>query len=150
MSFKKKLFGKKITLIDDFFGRIESNRTRSDAAESLTWCFNIKIANFRDETFVIADGNYLGINSRFKSSLKDFIVNFEQKYSLEIDKLIASDDKYLEFKNWKTTHFISLVVQTEDSNDSFDFDIESYDNEDDRFSIEFINQKLQNMEIAKK
>ena len=145
MSLKRFLFGEKIILIDDFFGKMESQRTRSEAAKSLSWYLYKKIANFKNDTFIIAEGNYLGIDLLTKDFLKEFIVNFEQKYSLEIDKLIAQNDKYSKLKHWRTTHFISLIDPIDDA--SFEIEFELYDNEKERFIVEYFNYKLQNLEI---
>ena len=109
MNIKEILFGKEITLTDTFFGQIESSKTRSKKAKELSQFFKYRISDFKSDTDIIAEGNYLGINKNQRDILIDFIMNLDSKYSVFLDELIGSDPKMAILTNWRKEYFISVI-----------------------------------------
>lgn len=144
------MFGKKIIRYDDFFGKIESDKTRKkDSTKTLSWKLNKRIGQFKKETFIILDGNYDNINSIQRIELKYFIENFDSIYSVELDKLIESNIKFNKFKNWRNEYYLAFICPLLNSNTNFEINFESIKekNEDEYFSIEFINRVLKNFDV---
>ncbi|ESU25217.1 hypothetical protein FLJC2902T_31570 [Flavobacterium limnosediminis JC2902] len=142
------LFGKKIIKQDDFFGEMKSDRTRkNDETKSISWGFNKKIGQFQKETYIILEGNYNNVNPTQKSQLKSFIENFDSIYSLETDKLIESNNKFMKFKNWRNEYYIAFICPLWGSNTNFEINFEPIDeeNNDNHFSYELINGVLKNI-----
>lgn len=128
MNLGKLLFGEKIILQDDFFGAIESDRTRSKTSKSLNWYFSAKIGYSKNQTFIISDGNYLGIKPTQKKILKDFVLNFESKYSIEIYDIL-NKEQHLNMEEWKTDYYISTIHPAlNDLEDNFEIIFESSNN----------------------
>ena len=74
MGFLDLLFGEKIIKTDDFFGRIESDKTRKkDLTKTVNWNFYKKIKPFSKETFFILEGDYNNINSTQKLEVQKFM-----------------------------------------------------------------------------
>ncbi|WP_339889903.1 hypothetical protein [uncultured Flavobacterium sp.] len=143
------LFGEKIIRQDDFFGKIESEKTRKkDIAKSLSWSFNKKIGSFKNETYIILEGNYNNINPSQKVELKYFIENFDSVYSFEVDKLIESESKFSMYKNWRNNYYISFICPLLDSNTNFEINFEPINEktENGYFSVELINRIVKNIE----
>lgn len=153
MSLKEILFGKEITLNDDFFGQIGSDKTRSKTAKSLSWFFKFKISNFKFETDIIAEGNYLGIDPNSKAALVDFISKFEDYYSQILDNLISIDTKkYANLIDWRNKYYISVIhpsLRINSAPANFEIFFQAYDNKNDLFMIELSNKKLDNLEIVR-
>ena len=144
------LFGERIIKNDDFFGKIESNNTRKkDITKSLSWKLYKRIGKFKNETFIILEGDYNNINSTQKIELKKFIENFDSVYSFDIDKLVESDIKFIEFKNWRNEYYITFICPLFKSNTNFEINFESIDekNNESHFSVELINGILKNIKI---
>ena len=148
MSLKKLLLGEEIHLNDDFFGRIESERTRSKTAKSLDWFFSAKIGNSKQKTEIIAQGNYQGIDTNQKTILKDFVENFDNIYSLKIDSLINSNKKHSKLSNWKADYYVSLInPDLNGSDNDFEIGFMSYKNKNDFFMIQLKNKELKNLQL---
>ena len=144
------LFGERIIKNDDFFGKIESNNTRKkDITKSLSWKLYKRIGKFKNETFIILEGDYNNINSTQKIELKKFIENFDSVYSFDIDKLVESDIKFIEFKNWRNEYYITFICPLFKSKTNFEINFESIDekNNESHFSVELINGILKNIKI---
>ncbi|WP_430401182.1 hypothetical protein [Flavobacterium sp.] len=144
------ILGEKVIKYDDFFGKIESGKTRKkDLTKSLSWRLNKKIGQFKNDTFIILEGNYNNINPTQKVELKNFIENFDSVYSFEVDKMIESDNKYLQFKNWRNEYYITFICPLFDSNTNFEINFEPIDEKknDGAFSVELINRVLKNIEL---
>jgi hypothetical protein len=144
------LFGERIIKDDDFFGKIESSNTRKkDITKSLSWKLSKRIGKFKNETFIILEGDFNNINSTQKIELKKFIENFDSVYSFDIDKLVESDIKFIEFKNWRNEYYITFICPLFKSNTNFEINFESIDekNNESHFSIELINGILKNIKI---
>ncbi|MDK2772379.1 MAG: hypothetical protein KYX68_09165 [Flavobacterium sp.] len=145
------ILGEKIIIHDDFFGKIESDKTRKkDITKSLSWKFNKRIGHFKNETFIILEGNFNNINPTQKIELKNFIENFDSFYSFEVDKLIESDNKFIKFRNWRNEYYITFICPLLfDSNTNFEINFEPIDEKknDGAFSVELINRVLKNIEI---
>lgn len=144
------VFGQKQIRHDDFFGKIESARTRKkDSKKSLSWNFEMKIGEFKKETYIILEGNFMGIDPIQKTELKKFIENFETTYSSEIDKLIQSDNKCTRFKNWRNEYYLAFICPIFESNTNFEICFEAIDEEksDDYFNLDLISGMLKISEI---
>lgn len=144
------LFGEKIMKDDDFFGKIESDNTRKkDITKSLSWKFNKRIGQFKNETFIILEGDYNNINPTQKIELKKFIENFDSIYSFDVDKLIESDNKFIKFKNWRNEYYIAFISPLFKSNTNFEINFEPIDekNNDNYFSLDLTNGILKNIKI---
>lgn len=143
------LFGKKIIRQDDFFGEMTSDRTRKkDETAPISWGFSKKIGLSNKETYIILEGNCTNVNPTQKLQLQTFIENFDATYALDVDKLIASDTKFMEFKNWRNDYYIAFIGPLWGSNTNFEFNFESIEEEKDkRFYFELINGVLKNIAI---
>jgi len=143
------LFGEKLILQDDFFGKIESNKTRSEKAKSLTWYITKRIPDSEIDTEIIAEGNYLGIAPYQKSILIDFITNFENHYSHILTKLIKANKKFSELVNQEQKYNIS-VIHPSLINPSPSFEVFFQLNQSTKYSfmVELINKELENLELV--
>jgi hypothetical protein len=142
------IFGKNIVKKDDFFGELKSDKTRKkNINKSLTWSFDKRIGQFKKDTYIILEGNYNDINSTQKEQLRSFIDQFDTIYSLEIDKLIESDNTYKLYENWRNEYYLSFISPLNDSNTSFDLNFEPIDedNHEGYFNIELIRGSLKNI-----
>ena len=143
------LFGEKIIKNDDFFGRIESDKTRKkDLSKSVNWNFHKNIKPFNKETFFILDGDFNNINPTQKIELQRFIEDFETVYSFEVDKLIKSKSEFAKFTNWRTDFYISFISPLPKSNTDFEINFEAVDESNESyFFIELWNGILKNISI---
>lgn len=144
------ILGEKVIKYDDFFGKLESDKTRKkDSTKSLSWRLNKRIGQFKNDTFIILEGNYNNINPTQKIELKIFIENFDSVYTFEVDKMIESDNKFLQFKNWRNEYYITFICPLYDSNTNFEINFEPIDEKknDGAFSVELINRVLKNIEL---
>ena len=145
MSIKDFLFGKKILIKDDFFGDLESNRTKKRDDMDLPWYSYYQIGKFSEKTLICADGNYLGINKLEKERLVYFVKNYENEFIPKIDLFFQSDEKFLKLLNtWKSDYYISSIFPNDYPNErlSFDIEFESYKNSKSIFSFELIDRNL--------
>lgn len=149
MNLKKIFFGEEIILQDNFFGQIESCKTRSRTAKSLTWFFKFKISDFKFETEIIAEGDYLGINSDSKDALVDFISNFDCHYSQNLNNLIDINPKFEKLRIWKNDYYISVIHPSLSDSPTSNFEIffQAYNNKNRLFMTELISKNLINLEI---
>lgn len=130
MGFLDLLFGEKIIKTDDFFGRIESDKTRKkDLTKTVSWNFNKKIKPFSKDTFFILEGDCNDINSTQKLEVQKFIENFDSWHSFEIDKLLLSNTKFAKFKNWRSDseYYISFIGSLHNLNTDFEINFEGLD-----------------------
>ena len=143
------LFGEKIIKNDDFFGRIESSKTRKkDLTKSVSWSLYKKIEPFSKETFLILEGDFNNINSTQKIELQRFIEDFDTVYSFEIDKLIKSKSEFAKFTNWRTDFYISFISPLCKSNTDFEINFEAVDESNESyFFIELKKGILKNISI---
>lgn len=128
---------------------MRSDRTwKKDETAPISWGFNKKIGPSKKETYIILEGNYNNVNQTQKLQLKAFLENFDAKYALDVDTLIESDTKFMEFKNWRNEYYIAFICPLAESNTNFEFNFESIDEENDkRFYFELINGVLKNIAI---
>lgn len=148
MGLKDFIFGKKLILTDPFLGTITSSRTKSKAAKSLSWDFKHQISSFKTETYIIVEGDYLGINQTSRKTLMDFISNFENYYSTEIENLISKLDKKEEIRNWKNDCYPSFIHPISvDTPSSFQIYFTKYNEDDEKFMLELNDNKLEKLEV---
>lgn len=148
MDLKDFIFGKKLILTDPFLGTITSSRTKSKAAKSLSWDFKHQIPSFKTETYIIVEGDYLGINQTSRKTLMDFISNFENYYSTEIENLISKLDKKEEIRNWKNDCYPSFIHPISvDTPSSFQIYFTKYNEDDEKFMLELNDNKLEKLEV---
>lgn len=149
MGFLDLLFGEKIIKTDDFFGRIESDKTRKkDLTKTLSWNFYKKIKPFSKETFFILEGDYNYINSTQKLEVQKFIENFDSLHSLEIDKLLLFNTEFAKFKNWRSEYYISFIGSLHNSNTDFEINLEGLDESNELyFFVELRNGVVKNITV---
>lgn len=149
MGFLDVLFGEKIIKTDDFFGRIESDKTRKkDLTKTLSWNFYKKIKPFSKETFFILEGDYNNINSTQKLEVQKFIENFDSLHSLEIDKLLLFNTEFAKFKNWRSEYYISFIGSLHNSNTDFEINLEGLDESNELyFFVELRNGVVKNITV---
>lgn len=149
MGFLDLLFGEKIIKTDDFFGRIESDKTRKkDLTKTLSWNFYKKIKPFSKETFFILEGDYNNINSTQKLEVQKFIENFDSLHSLEIDKLLLFNTEFAKFKNWRSEYYISFIGSLHNSNTDFEINLEGLDESNELyFFVELRNGVVKNITV---
>ena len=145
MNLQKWLLGEKMILQDDFFGIIESDRTRNKKAKSLSWYFSAKIWDFKNETSIITEGNYLGIDSMQKEILKDFVLNFGNKYSIQIHDILSKEQD-IDLEKWKTDYYISTIHPAlNELENNFEIVFESYNNDGCIYMMILANSRLNNL-----
>jgi len=149
MGLKDWLLGKKVTITDDFFGEIESERFKKSRRTSVSWYINYQLSCFKKETFIISEGDKEGLNPVQKEELKHFLENFESYYAKEIDKLVLYNSEYNKLKYWRQDYYMVCILPDMDSPTKFEVNFESYQNEKDGFGFYLNNREIEKFEIFK-
>jgi len=144
MRLKEAIFGKRIIMKDNYFGEIESERTRkSGIIEPLSWYIHFKMNCFPKETFIIIEGDHRGINYKHKEDIKYFIENFETYYSKEIDKIASTTTIKDKFQSWRTDYSLTEIYPTSYEDSSFEIIFESVnEKKKDYISLGLVNRKI--------
>lgn len=145
MRLKEVLFGKRIIMDDNYFGRIESEKTRRNGVvEPLSWYIHFKMKCFHKETFIVIEGDHYGINSKYKEDIKYFIENFDNYYSKEIDKIVSITTIKDKFKSWRTDYSLTEIYPAPYDESSFEIVFEPVDEKKkgDYVSFDLINRKI--------
>lgn len=144
------LWGKKSIIHDGYFGEMTSNRSRQkDLNKEVTWYCEKQIHPFNTATFIILEGNYCEPNPTQKQTLYDFFEAFNATHSIQIDLLIAKDERFNPLKNWRSTYFLSQITPIINTKNQFEICFEHNDTKNNLgfFSFQLHDNSILNLSL---